>query len=215
MLCRSVMSDSLRPHGAHQALLSMEFSRQEYWSGLPFPPSRDLPDPGIKPASPALAGGFFTTIATWEAPLAMGILLKGSFIIQELWGAAEKSISLTGSQVKLMLLKHKCWAAKQQSLRLVLHLPKFHPLCVNHTWSAQQYLCYCYLNSQLVSGFQSILAALWKYLENFQKALSPNCDIRISRLLSGHSFKIEIKFTQYTVNHVKTHKPGPPSTFTV
>ena len=51
----------------------MEFSRQEYWSGLPFPPPGDLPNPGIwkKPASltsPALAGGFFTTSATWEAP---------------------------------------------------------------------------------------------------------------------------------------------------
>ena len=42
----------------------MGFSRQEYWSGLPFPPSGDLPDPGIEPASPispGLAGGFFTT----------------------------------------------------------------------------------------------------------------------------------------------------------
>ena len=49
---------------AHEALLSMEFSRQEYWSGLPFPTSGDLPDPGFKslsPASPALAGRFFTT----------------------------------------------------------------------------------------------------------------------------------------------------------
>ena len=45
----------------HQAPLSMEFSRREYRSGLPFPPPGDLPDPGIKPASPALAGGFFTT----------------------------------------------------------------------------------------------------------------------------------------------------------
>ena len=39
---------------AHQALLSMEFSRQEYWSGLPFPPPGDLPDPGVEPSSPAL-----------------------------------------------------------------------------------------------------------------------------------------------------------------
>ena len=46
---------------AHQAPLSMGFPRQEYWSGLPFPPPEDLPDPGIKPMSPALAGGFFTT----------------------------------------------------------------------------------------------------------------------------------------------------------
>ena len=49
---------------ACQAPLSMEFSRQESWSGLPFPPPQDLPDPGIQPmspTSPALAGRFFTT----------------------------------------------------------------------------------------------------------------------------------------------------------
>ena len=48
----------------------MEFFRQEYWSGFPCPPLGDLPDPGIEPMSlmsPALAGGFFTTSATWEA----------------------------------------------------------------------------------------------------------------------------------------------------
>ena len=39
---------------AYQAPLSMEFSRQEYWSGLPFPSPGDLPDPGIEPGSPAL-----------------------------------------------------------------------------------------------------------------------------------------------------------------
>ena len=39
---------------AHQAPLSMEFSRQEYWSGLPFPSPGDLPEPGIEPESPAL-----------------------------------------------------------------------------------------------------------------------------------------------------------------
>ena len=49
---------------AHQAPLSVGSSRQEYWSGLPFPSAGDLPDPGIKPrspGSPTLAGGFFTT----------------------------------------------------------------------------------------------------------------------------------------------------------
>ena len=45
-----------------QAPLSMEFSRQEYWSGLPVPTPRDLLDPGIKPTSPALVGRFFTTV---------------------------------------------------------------------------------------------------------------------------------------------------------
>ena len=58
----SVMSNSMWPYG--QAPLSMEFSRQEYWSGLPFPTPGNLPNLGIKPtspASPALAGEFFTT----------------------------------------------------------------------------------------------------------------------------------------------------------
>ena len=55
---------------AHQAPLSMGFLRQEYWSGFPCPPLGDLPDPWITPrslTSPAWAGGFFTTSATWEA----------------------------------------------------------------------------------------------------------------------------------------------------
>ena len=54
---------------ARRAPLSMGFSRQEYWSGLLFPPPRDLPDPGIEPkslTSSALAGGFFTTSVTWK-----------------------------------------------------------------------------------------------------------------------------------------------------
>ena len=56
---------------ALQTPLSMGFSRKEYWSGLPCPPPGDLPGPGIEPTSlmsPALAGRFFTTSITWEAP---------------------------------------------------------------------------------------------------------------------------------------------------
>ena len=55
---------------AYQGPLSMGFSRQEYWSGLPCPPPGDLLNPGIELASfksPAFAGGFFTISATWEA----------------------------------------------------------------------------------------------------------------------------------------------------
>ena len=55
---------------AHQAPLSMGFSRQEYWNRLSFPSPGDLTNPGIKPESlrsPALASGFFTTSANWEA----------------------------------------------------------------------------------------------------------------------------------------------------
>ena len=53
LLSCSVISDSATPWTvAWQAPLSMRFPRQEYWSGLPFLPPGDLPDPGIKPASP-------------------------------------------------------------------------------------------------------------------------------------------------------------------
>ena len=61
---------------ALQAPLSMEFSRQEYCSGLPCPPPGDLPNPGIELASlpsPALAGRFFTASATWEVHSSVSI----------------------------------------------------------------------------------------------------------------------------------------------
>ena len=62
----SVMSNSLWPHGLQPTKLHcfQEVSKQGYWSGLPFPPLGDLPNPGIKPTSPAdsaLAGRFLTT----------------------------------------------------------------------------------------------------------------------------------------------------------
>ena len=66
----SVMSDSATPWAvAHQAPLFIEFSWQEYWSGLPFLSPGDFPDPGIQSGSPALQVDFFLTIwATWESP---------------------------------------------------------------------------------------------------------------------------------------------------
>ena len=57
VLSRSAVSDSLPPHGLQppaKLLCPWGFSRQEYWSGLPYPPPGDLPNPGIKPRSPAL-----------------------------------------------------------------------------------------------------------------------------------------------------------------
>ena len=72
---RSVMSDSATPWTvAHQAPLSMGFSSQEYWSRLPSPSPGDLPNPGVEPtslASPALAGGFFTTSTTMDTCICM------------------------------------------------------------------------------------------------------------------------------------------------
>ena len=74
---------------ALQASLSMGFSRQAYWSGLPYPPPEDLPDSGIKPVSltsPALAAGFFTTGSTWElctivSYFSISIILKYLYIL--------------------------------------------------------------------------------------------------------------------------------------
>ena len=77
---RSVISDSLLSPWtvAHQAPLSMGFSRQEYWGGLPFPTPGDIPDPGIESwslLSSALAGGFFTTGPPGKYPLSQQLLL--------------------------------------------------------------------------------------------------------------------------------------------
>ena len=66
MLSHSVMSDSLRPHGAYQAPLSMGFSRKEYWTGL-----HALLDPGIEPVPSASADGFFTA-KPLGSPIPMG-----------------------------------------------------------------------------------------------------------------------------------------------
>ena len=60
---------------AHQPPLSMGFSRQEYWSGLPCPPPEDLPNPETEPtslSSPALVDRFYVTSTTWKAPFNTG-----------------------------------------------------------------------------------------------------------------------------------------------
>ena len=69
---------------ACQAPLSMEFSRQEYWTGLPFPTPGDLPNPGTKPTylvCPALASGFFTT---WEASKSPSVQFSRSVVYDSL-----------------------------------------------------------------------------------------------------------------------------------
>ena len=76
---------------ARQAPLSMGFSRQEYWNGLPCPPPGDLPNPGIQPespnssASPAVAVGFLTTSTIWEAHRYTYIYTKYILFTQYIW----------------------------------------------------------------------------------------------------------------------------------
>ena len=75
----------------HQSPLFMEFTRQEHWSGLPFPPPRGLPDPGIEPASlapAALAGGFFTTVPS-------GKPISGTKIQHHFWALRNKNKAIS------------------------------------------------------------------------------------------------------------------------
>ena len=95
---------------AHQAPLSMGSSRQEHWSGFPRPPPGDLPDAGIEPASltpPALAGGFYTTGATW-------IVLYCSVAQSRLTHCHPMDCSMPGFPILPPLPEltqtHVCWA---------------------------------------------------------------------------------------------------------
>ena len=118
---------------ARQAPLSMGFSRPEFWSGLPFPPPGDLPDPGIEPASPALAGRFFTTappgkphkrlLRRWSgAALARGLPLVSLHLAQ---GAPGVSGASSWRDVPSSPWCRRCW------------LSPFHPcalLCELHNY---------------------------------------------------------------------------------
>ena len=79
---------------ACQAPLSMGFSRQEYWSGLPFPSPDDLTDPGIEPSSSALAGGFFTEWATKEASDTCSTMMNLENMLNERIQTQKESIVL-------------------------------------------------------------------------------------------------------------------------
>ena len=63
---------------AGQAPLSMGFSRQEYWSGLPLPPPGELPDPGIKPRSPALQADYLPSVPQVRDGILIGIFQDAS-----------------------------------------------------------------------------------------------------------------------------------------
>ena len=112
---------------AHQAPLSMGFSRQEYyWSGLPCPPPGGLPHPGIEPASLlslALAGRFFTTKATWEAQSRVDLSLFFLFHPIDLWKNMSDRISHIHNFPVSFLLR---------SFNLFLHLPSFLQMEVSH-----------------------------------------------------------------------------------
>ena len=92
---------------AHQAPLSMGFSWQEYWSGLPCHSPGNLPSQGIEPASlmsPVLAGRFFTTSATWEAPFKPCAVLSHSVVSDSAtpWEGHQAPLSIGILQAKIL-----------------------------------------------------------------------------------------------------------------
>ena len=107
------------------APLSIEFSRQEYWSGLPCPSPSDLSNPGVEPASlmsPVLAGRFFTTSATWEAQFSSVQSLSHVQLFVTPWTAARQaSLSITNSRSSLIL-------TSIESVMPSSHLILCHPL---------------------------------------------------------------------------------------
>ena len=140
---------------ACQAPLSMGFSRQEYWSGLPCPPPGDLPDSRIKPkscVSPALAGRFFSTSATWEA-LSLSTtsdLFWGRGLTEVLLSAPSLaplsnqlhlvscSHGVVGRYVKVQNCERNTWGLMVPPPHLLL-VPNHH----REIWSADQEAMHC------------------------------------------------------------------------
>ena len=83
LVCRHARLFATPWTAAHQAPLSLGFSRQEYWSGVPFPTKWDLPDTRLEPTSPPLAGGCFTIKPSWERPKKMYHFSKGRKVVKE------------------------------------------------------------------------------------------------------------------------------------
>ena len=126
---------------AHQAPLSMGFSRQEYWSGLPFPSPGDLPHPGIKLRSPALqavsciSGGFFTEQASKETPnlpSASWRPRKGDGLVSVQPPALRtRGLNSVSSSLRLKVLETEAWMSMGWEWKNVsdqaaqIHLPPF------------------------------------------------------------------------------------------
>ena len=124
---------------------SMGFSRQEYWSGLPYPPPGDLPDPGIEPVSLmclTLAGGLFTTSTTWEAPRMIFIVELASGTDTSKWDATSVFCPDT-NHILHCLQKNSCYVCLFPIFSVILLLIEYiqgSVLGMSVTWLRQRIL---------------------------------------------------------------------------
>ena len=126
----SVASDYLRPYVAHQAPLSMGFSRQEYWSGLPCPPPGNLPYPGIKPLSPALQADSLP-LSHWGCRYFAFKYCKYWLLVSE---RDFKSYHCCCSVAKLCPIIHDPLWLSWQRIRLWCRAPGFEPWAGKTPW---------------------------------------------------------------------------------
>ena len=119
----SVLSDSETLWTvAHQAPLSMEFSRRKYWSGLPFPSSGDLPNPGMEPGSPALQESLLSESPEKAAPLPQTALQKCIIMHNfKIYGRLSSHLSLAQWHVGIWLLVVWMPAQSLQSCLTLCH----------------------------------------------------------------------------------------------
>ena len=147
---------------AHQAPLSMGFSKQNYCSGLPFPFPGDLPNPGIEPtslASPTLAGGFLPISVTWEDQHTSSVQsLSRVQLFATPWTAAcQASLSITNSRSLLKLMSFKSMVLTNHLIlcHLLLQLPLIFP-------------------SIRVFSKESVLCIRWPKYWSFSFSISPS-----------------------------------------
>ena len=143
---------------ALQALLSMGFSRQEYWCGLPFPSPGDLPNLGTESGSPALAGGFFTTEPPGK-PLFVAVqLLNHVWFFVPPWTAARQaSLSITSSRSLFKLMSIE---SVMPSNILILCCPLLLPPSI--------------FPSIMVFSNESVLHIRWPKYWSFSFSISPS-----------------------------------------
>ena len=199
---------------AHQAPLSMEFSGQGYWSGLPFPTPEDLPDPGIEPASPTLAGEYHW--ATREAPCSPNRSsnkpqnIKWFFPLIWLW-------NLEFSSVQSLWLFPTPWTAACQASLFIINSWSLLKLMSIMSVMPSNHLILCHplllppsiLPSIRLFSNESPLRIIWPKFWSFSFSISPSNEY--SGLISFRMDWLDLLAVQGTLKSLLQHHSSKTS----